>query len=89
MGLMDEVRLYEDENGNAPSGPQQILRTAIKSGAGMLSGVSYDFVAATYPDSVTEVFTFKLGGAGGTTKAVITIVYTDGSKDLISTVTKV
>lgn len=48
----------------------------------------YDYIAATYPDSVTEVYTFKSGGSDGTTVAVITIVYTTADKDILSTVTK-
>lgn len=49
----------------------------------------FDYVQAAYPDSVTEVYTYKLGGASGTTVATLTVVYVDSSKDQISTVTKV
>ncbi len=48
----------------------------------------YDYVVVTYPTTTSEVYTFKTGGAGGTTVAVVTIVYTDTTKDFISTVTK-
>ena len=50
---------------------------------------TYDYVAAAYPDSVTETYTYKSGGSGGTTVAVVTIVYTDATKENLSTVTKV
>ena len=49
----------------------------------------FDYVSAAYPDTVTEVYTFKTGGAAGTTVATVTIVYTDSTKANLSTVTKV
>ena len=49
----------------------------------------YDYISAAYPIDTTEVYTFKVGGAGGTTVATVTIVYTDNTKAKISTVTRV
>jgi hypothetical protein len=46
----------------------------------------YDLIEATYPDGVTEVYTYKLAAAVVLT---VTVVYTDTTKDNISTVTKV
>ena len=43
-----------------------------------------DLVQAT----LTDTYTFKLGGAGGATVAVLTITYTDAGKGTISTVVK-
>jgi len=48
----------------------------------------YDYVGVTYPSATSEVYTFKTGGAGGTTTAVVTLVYTDAGKASLSTVTK-
>lgn len=48
---------------------------------------SYDYVGATYPDAVTEVYVFKDGGSGGTTVGTITIVYTDSTKANLSSAT--
>ena len=49
----------------------------------------YDYIAVTYPDTSTEVYTFKLGGSGGTSAGVITVVYSDAvTKQILSTVTK-
>ena len=42
---------------------------------------SFDSMTTTYPDSVTEVYTFK---AGATTVSTLTIVYTDASKGSLS-----
>lgn len=57
-------------------------------GGGMLAGVTFDAVVASYPNSVTEVFQFKTGGVGGTLAATITVVYTDSTKAFISTAVK-
>ena len=48
----------------------------------------YDYVGVAYPDGTTEVYTFKTGGASGTTVATVTIVYVDATKEYVSTVTK-
>jgi len=40
-----------------------------------------DFIAATYPDTVTEVYTYKQGGSGGSTLKTVTVIYTDTTKD--------
>ena len=48
----------------------------------------YDYVSVAYPDSVTETYTFKTGGSGGSTVAVVTVVYTSSTKADLSTVTK-
>lgn len=53
-----------------------------------LSIPEFDYVAATYPTGSSEVYTFKTGGSGGTTVAVVTVVYTDSTKANLSTVTK-
>lgn len=49
----------------------------------------YDYIAVTYPDTSTEVYTFKTGGSGGTTVATVTLVYSDaGTKAILASVTK-
>lgn len=49
---------------------------------------SYDYVSVAYPNDTTEVFTFKIGGSGGTTTNTVTITYVDSTKAQMSTVTK-
>lgn len=46
-----------------------------------------DYIKVTYPNTTTEVYTFKNGGASGTTVATITVVFTDSSKENLDTVT--
>ncbi len=55
------------------------------------SGLSlgpYDYVALVLTSPTVETYTFKSGGAGGTTIATITLTYTDASKAVLSTVVK-
>jgi hypothetical protein len=47
----------------------------------------WDYVSRSL-DTATETWTFKSGGAGGTTTNTVVIVYTDGTLETISTVTK-
>lgn len=49
---------------------------------------AYDYIGVAYPIATTEVFTFKVGGAGGVTVGTLTVVYTDASKANLSSVTK-
>jgi hypothetical protein len=53
-----------------------------------LINFSYDYVAVTYPEVDEEVYTFKTGGSGGTTVGTITVVYTDSTKESISSVAR-
>lgn len=56
--------------------------------AGLVTN-SYDYISVAYPGVETEVYTYKDGGAGGTTVATVTVVYTDSTKQNLSTVMKV
>lgn len=47
----------------------------------------FHYISVAYPINTTEVYTFKLGGSGGTTVATVTVVYTDATKANLSTVT--
>lgn len=50
--------------------------------------VEYDYVGVTYPTTTSEVYTYKTGGSGGTTVSTVTIVYTDTTKDNITSVAR-
>ncbi len=61
-----------------------------QSAVPILSGfsvVAYDFVSLAVA-ALTDTYTFKTGGSGGSTVATITITYTDSTKVTISTVAK-
>lgn len=49
---------------------------------------SYDYIAATYPTSTTELYTYKTGGVSGTTVATLTLTFTDATKAVLSSVEK-
>lgn len=42
--------------------------------------VAYDYIDVTYPSAAQEVYTFKVGGSGGSTVATVTVNYTDSTK---------
>lgn len=75
---MDDDRQYL---GNTPGtdGRGQLHTKAFGAGS-LLSGVEYDEIDASYPDSVTEVYVYKLATV---TQATVTVVYTDSSKNYI------
>lgn len=55
---------------------------------GKLVPEKYDYIAATYPTTSTEVYTYKTGGSGGTTIATVTVVYSDSTKTILSSVAR-
>ena len=48
----------------------------------------FDYMSRALTDSTTETYTFKSGGASGTTVATVVVVYTDSTLETISSVTK-
>ena len=50
--------------------------------------VEYDYVGVTYPTTTSEVYTYKAGGSGGTTVSTVTVVYTNTTKENISSVAR-
>lgn len=67
----------------------KVVGTISVGSGGLLDGVVFDAIVASYPDSITEVYEYKLGGTGGTLNATVTVVYTDTTKEFISSVVKV
>lgn len=53
-----------------------------------LQNPHFDAVSVTYPDATTEVYSFRKGGLTGGISLVVTIVYTDATKALVSTITR-
>ena len=50
--------------------------------------LAYDYIGATYPNSTTEQYVSRVGGAGGSVQQTVTVVYTDSTKANVSTVTR-
>lgn len=48
----------------------------------------YDAIVVGYPSALVETYAFKTGGTGGTTIMTLTVTYTTGTKEFISTVVK-
>lgn len=55
---------------------------------GQLVPARFDAIAVTYPTAASEVYTYKVGGTGGTTVAIVTVVYTDSGKGTLSSVAR-
>ena len=56
--------------------------------SGALVTKAYDYMAYTNTNTTTDTYVYKSGGTGGTIVATVTIVYTDSTKSVISTVTR-
>lgn len=54
-------------------------------GDGLLAGVNYDEIQASYPTNTQEIYTYKLQGVS---QAVLTVNYTDSTKKLINSVVR-
>ena len=66
------------------------VKTSLTDDSGnSISTPAHDYVGVTYPDTITEVYTFKTGGSSGTTVQTITLVYTDSTKANLLSSTKV
>lgn len=53
-----------------------------------LSIPAHDYIGVTYPITSQEVYTYKTGGASGTVVGIITVNYTDATKEILSSVIK-
>lgn len=53
--------------------------------SGGLAPAQYDTIEAAYPSATTEVYTYKLATV---TQATITVTYTDSTKTVLSSVTR-
>lgn len=72
-------------NSASPTDGRGRLHVLSAGGNGFLSGVDFDEIDVTYPSSVVEIFTYKLATV---TQMIITVTYTDSTKDFIESVVK-
>ncbi len=80
VGILDE-----SENRINPA-TEETLDDVKDAILGLTGGIIWDEINVTYPNTTTEVYTFL---EDSSTVQVITIVYTDATKEFISTVTKI
>ena len=67
------------------SGDKWAQDVNVKGGTSLaLDGVNRDYVSLNEPDAVTEVYTYRLGGALGTITEVVTVVYTNAAKGTLN-----
>lgn len=79
---LENLKFIEKPNG-------QVAVRVYSVGGDLLTGVEWDAISVAYPNTVTEVFSYYSGGLAGTLVATVTVVYTNSSKDNISTVERV
>lgn len=74
-------------------GPNNGLDTNIIGGNIKVSNTliteSFDYITASYPSSTVEVYTYRTGGISGSIVGVITVTYSDATKDNLTSVSKV
>lgn len=78
--------VLESEKFGTNANNRVVVRVEDESGLkGILGGISFDAVSVSYPNATTEVYTFKEGGLSGSTVSVVTLIFTNASKeDLLS-----
>lgn len=72
-----DVQVYADGNPVSDTNPFPV---GTKTG---LVKVAYDYFVRTLPSATQELYTFKVGGSGGTTVATVTLNYSDSSLNTI------
>jgi hypothetical protein len=94
MAVITNQKNSFDSNANADIDARAINETGVLEGAKTqvvtwgFAIRDYDYIGVTYPSGTQEVYTFKTGGVSGTILAVITVDYTDSTKESISSVAK-
>lgn len=48
----------------------------------------FDYIGANYAGATEDVYTYKTGGAGGSTVATITVNWTDATKSVLASVVR-
>lgn len=76
-----------DKFSEGPSGETTVNVKPLSAG-NLLEGISFDYIARTEPDGVTDIFTYRSGGESGSVVATITVVYANSSKSNISTIAR-
>lgn len=80
--MKDSLRDRENDRFRDANGLSKVAVT-IEGDTGLLEGVSYDEIQATYPTPSTELYTYKLASA---TVAQIQVSYTNSSKHTLASV---
>lgn len=81
-------RAHHVKIGNKLTEPVPVAGSFTSSPGGFAPPANTDALLANYPDAVTEVYQYYNGGLAGTLLQTVTVVYTDATKSLVSTVVK-
>lgn len=86
MALTDDIRDRELKKFRPGTGSDSTVAVTIEGDSGLLQGLVYDEIIATYPTSTTENYNYKLSGVS---VANILITYTDATKANLSSAKRV
>lgn len=66
------------------------LRSAAtqQNAGSILSDVNFDTIIITYPDAITEIAQYKIGGITGELSATLTTIFVDATKQQVNSVVK-
>ena len=77
----EQKKFAENANGNVVVRTEDESVSALFTGS-LLQGIKFDNGSVSYPDNVTEVFTYRLAAV---VVATVTLVYTSAGKSRLST----
>jgi len=84
-GAIADVAVSTDATGTISGKLRGFLKNQVAS---MGFNVPANDYVSLVQDATHDTYTFKSGGAGGTTVATKTITYTDGTKTVVSTIAR-
>lgn len=76
-------KFVDDSNGHVA-----VNTVSDSLGASIIHGINFDAIGVSFPDTVTEIYSYYEGGLAGTVLATVTVTYTSAAKDFVSTVVR-
>lgn len=80
MALPNNIKDREFEKFRETTGKNTKVAVAIEGDTGLVQGVEYDDIQASYPDSTTEIYSYYLSSV---LQASIEVTYTNSSKNVL------
>lgn len=66
--------------------PLPVYITGNSGSGSIIEGISYDYIYIDRPDNVTEIYTYRIGGATGEVQALVRATYTSGQKKYLQSI---
>ena len=88
----DNVLIVGSEDGTKTGTKHAVVIDSDKNlhviNMGQLVPNIFDAIAVTYPSVSQEAYTYKIGGIAGVTVATVTVIYTDATKTVLTSVAR-